>query len=123
MIDEDNIYNRDNHSQNFKIKESSFDKSKSNKIDISPIENDSIIDNFNSIDMLLSLCACFKRKRGNLYKILFNETMNVIKEKLDIFNIFRNLCLIENKKNDLYNNLATIKMSEECSNLLTAIKK
>ena len=71
----------------------------------------------------MSLCFCIKRKRINLYKILLKETMIIIKEKLDIFNIFRNLCLIENSKNDLNNNLATIKMSEECSNLLTAIKE
>ena len=73
--------------------------------------------------MLLSYCVCFKRKKGNLYKILLNETMRVIKEKLDIFNLFRNLCFIENSKTDLNYNLATIKMSEECLNILTSMKQ
>ena len=115
------IYNYKD-SKKYKRKESPFDKSINDKIDITQIENNSIIDTFNSTDMLLSLCACFQRKRGNLYKILFNEAMNVIKEKLDIFNIFRNLCLIENSKNVLNNNIATIKMSEECLNLLSDMK-
>ena len=70
----------------------------------------------------VSLCVCFKRKKGNLYKILLNETMNVIKEKLDIFNVFRNLCLFEKSINDLNNNLLTIKMSEESINLLAEMK-
>ena len=49
--------------------------------------------------------------------------MRVIKEKLDIFNLFRNLCFIEISKTDLNYNLATIKMSEECLNILTSMKQ
>ena len=60
-----------------------------------------------------------------MYNILLKETMRVIKEKLDIFNIFRNLCLIEHSTidiNDIKNSLI-MTMSEECSNLLAEMKE
>ena len=49
--------------------------------------------------------------------------MNIITEKLDIFNLFRDLYSIENSKrnNNSSNNLGIIRMSEECSNHLQDI--
>ena len=59
-------------------------------------ENNWIVENMSLADIFISkfYCCCKKKKR-NVYKILSNESMNVFIEKLDIFNIFRNLCLIE----------------------------
>ena len=125
FFDEVNICNRGSHPKKNKIKVLFFGKSRNNKNDISPDENYSIIDDFNSTGVLLSLCFCFKIKRGNMYNILLKETMRVIKEKLDIFNIFRNLCLIEHSTidiNDIKNSLI-MTMSEECSNLLAEMKE
>ena len=49
-----------------------------------------------------------------MYKILINESMNIIMEKLDILNIFRNLCAIENNFNKCNNNNKhNFKMSEK----------
>ena len=42
--------------------------------------------------------------------------MNIITEKLDIFNLFRNICAIENSKKNFQNNLGVFQMSEECLN-------
>ena len=49
--------------------------------------------------------------------------MEVIMEKLDIFNIVRNICSIEYSNNNLKNNLDVIKMSEKCSKILSEIIK
>ena len=49
--------------------------------------------------------------------------MNIITEKLDILNIFRNICSIEYSNNDLYNNRDVINMSDECSKELSEINK
>lgn len=40
--------------------------------------------------------------------------MNIIMEKLDILNIFRNLCSIESNYNNFNNNRNIIKLSDNC---------
>ena len=65
-------------------------------------------------------CCCKKKKR-NVYRILINESMNLVMEKLDIFNIFRNICLTEYYNYELNNKLDIIKMSEESSKSLSYI--
>ena len=45
--------------------------------------------------------------------------MNIISEKLDIFNIFRNMCIIENINNNSKYDSGIIQMSEECTNSLS----
>ena len=99
------------------------DESKNNKIGTENA-NDWIIENISLTDIFISMfyCCCKKNKR-NAYKILINESMNVVTEKLDIFNIFRNICSIEYINYDRNNNLDTIKMSEECSKDLSEIIK
>ena len=84
--------------------------------------NNWTIDNISIIDSFLSpfFCVC-KTKKGYTNKILLNESMNIISEKLDIINIFKNIYLNEyfncDKNKDIYN----IKMSEECSKALLNI--
>ena len=75
-------------------------------------------------DILLSICCpCGKGKRKKMHKILIDESMNIIRNKLDIFNIFRNISLIENSHNDLNLNKDSgiIKMSKKCINDLSEI--
>ena len=99
------------------------DESKNNKIGTENANN-WIIENISLTVIFISMfyCCCKKNKR-NAYKILLNESMNVVTEKLDIFNIFRNICSIEYINYDRNNNLDTIKMSEECSKDLSEIIK
>ena len=91
----------------------------SGKNSINYNEKDWLIDKINLKETLMSICCSFKRKRRNVYKLLLNETMNIITEKLDIFNLFRDLCTMENSKDDY--NSRIIKMSKECSNRLQDI--
>ena len=97
---------------------SNFKKSTLNKNNIE--ENYTI----NDIDLkyiLILLCHCCLQKRKTVNKILLNESMNIITKKLDIFNIFRNICLIEYTNN--HNCLEIIKMSKESSEDLSKILK
>ena len=85
--------------------------------------NIGIITKMSLKDVLSSLCACGKRNRKKIYKILINESMNIIRNKLDIINIFRNICLIEHSNNDLTlkKNSDVIKMSKRAINDLSEI--
>ena len=74
-------------------------------------------------DLLIPKCHCFIEKRNNINKILMNEAMNIISEKLDILNIFRNMCSLENLDNNYKYDLGAFQMSEECSNYLLGIYK
>ena len=96
---------------------------RTNKIKLNLIthnEKNFIINKINLTDILISICFCFKRKKRKVYKLLLDETMNVIMEKLDIFNLFRDLCSIENLNDNC--NSGIIKMSKECSNNLQNIR-
>ena len=127
---ETNCLNNDIKKINFEIDSNSCrninkntDESKNNKTEAGEM-NDWIIENISLTDIFISMfyCCCKKNKR-NAYKILTNESMNIVSEKLDIFNIFRNICSIEYMNNDRNNILDTIKMTEECSNDLSEIIK
>ena len=83
-------------------------------------ENIMIIRKIKLKDLFLSIFCC-GIKRRKVYNLLVNESMNVLQEKLDILNIFRNICLIENSNNYLNDNSDTIKMSEELSKKLIEI--
>ena len=80
-----------------------------------------IIDNIKISNLLFSLCSCNSIKRKNLDKILLDEAMNIVGEKLDIFYIFESLFSIK-KENDKMNNQNTINMSKECTKKLINIK-
>ena len=85
--------------------------------------NIGIITKMSLKDVLSSLCACGKRNRKKIYKILIEESKNIIRNKLDIINIFRNICLIEHSHNDLNLNkdINQIKMSKRSINDLSEI--
>ena len=63
--------------------------------------NNQVINFIKLNNFLIHLCFCFVRKIKNENNVLLNEAMNIISEKLDILNLFRNICLQENyqKKN------------------------
>ena len=95
-----------------------------NSDNIKDNKNNWIVENMSLADIFISrfYCCCKKKKR-NTYKILSNESMNVVMEKLDIFNIFRNICLVEYSNYKTNNNLDIIEMSEKCSKDLSDIIK
>jgi hypothetical protein len=80
-----------------------------------------IIDNIKFSNLLFSLCSCKSIKRKNLDKILLDEAMNIVGEKLDIFYIFGSLFSIK-KENYQMNNQKTINMSKECTKKLINLK-
>ena len=73
-------------------------------------------------DQISSIFYCCSKNKGKTYNIVLKESMKIINEKLDIFNIFRNLSLIEHSKNDINKTLETIRMSDECSNELSLLR-
>ena len=80
-----------------------------------------LINKINLKDIFIPKCLFCIRKKRKIYKLLLKESMNIMIDKLDIFNVFKNLCSIE-YLND-YNNchLNEIKMPEECSNNISNI--
>ena len=113
-----------------KMKNEKNDKISSEMFNVTSIINKNDQNNINGIitkislkDVLSSLCACGKRNRKKIYKILIEESKNIIRNKLDIINIFRNICLIEHSHNDLNLNkdINQIKMSKRSINDLSEI--
>ena len=123
FINENKNDNNNSFSLRANLKEknrTTFMKYNYNKITKIKTKNDykEIIDKINLKDILFSSCS---KKKKNLYKILLNESMNIIIDKLDILNIFRNINLIKHINSNNYPDLSKIKMSEECSQNLSDI--
>ena len=85
--------------------------------------NNRIITKIYLKDILLSICCCGKLKRKKIYRVLIDEIMSIIRNKLDIINIFRNMYSIEHSNNDLNvnKNPNTIQMTTKCINDLSEI--
>ena len=111
--------NKGENINNFEINK---DKIK-NQIDTNKNNDEYIIDNIKLTDLFIDICLNLCKRRNNLYKILLNEARTVIIQKLDIFNVFRSLCSIENEKRNSSDNLFQIKMSEDCFNNLSSLLK
>ena len=86
-------------------------------------EHNWVIDEITLKDLLLSKFYCCSKNRKNVYKLILDESMKIIMEKLDVLNIFRNQYFIEYSINDLKKNLNKMKMSKELSNELSEITK
>ena len=95
---------------------------KNNKDLINEKENNLLINYIKLNNYLIHLGFCFVRKRKNVDNILLDEVMNIITEKLDILNIFRNMCLHENMQKILGCEHEIIKMSDECIKILKELK-
>ena len=77
-------------------------------------KNNKNIDNNDSLNyLLIPICKCCKGKKNNVNIILFNKSMDIITEKLDIFNIFRNMYSIEKNNNNFQYDIIDKQMSEK----------
>ena len=81
-----------------------------------------IIDIINLKDLFFFNCFSCSNKRKNIYRILLKESNRIIKEKVDILNVFTDLCSIEDMKKLSECNIVNIKMSNNCCNNLTDLK-
>ena len=97
---------------------SDFDMTKKLNSSIKCNKKGRIIDIINLKDIFFSNCFSFSKKRKNIYMILLKESNRIIIQKLDILNVFRDLCSIENIKNFSECNIVNIKMSNNCCNSL-----
>ena len=66
-------------------------------------------------------CFCIVRKRENFGNALLDEAMNIITEKLDIYNMFRNFYFIDDLKKKSNYEYKDLDMSEECKSKLSAV--
>ena len=104
-----NIHSRKNifkdNNQNILNSFNSVDKIYKHKKNLGDedLSNNTEYSNFD--DLLSIFCKCCLGKRRKKKSILFNKSMNIIIEKLDIINVFRKMCLIDNIKNNFENDL------------------
>ena len=84
-------------------------------------ENNNIINYIKLNKLLVHLGFCFVRKRKNVYNILLNEVNNLIVDKLDIFNIFKNMYINEKNQISIGYEKEIINMSNECIKKLNKI--
>jgi hypothetical protein len=71
-----------------------------------------IIDKISLKKLLISKCFCFSKYKKNVYKILLKESMDIISQKLDVFNIFRILFVVETNKHNFDINMDNIRISD-----------
>ena len=108
----DEIIKYENHLNVDKLKRYNTDfvgKEKNNNLEMKYIK----LNNF-----LVYFGFCFIRKRKNVDNVLLDEGLSIIREKLDIFNILKNLLLSENIQKNIKCEFEEIKFSEECSKTL-----
>ena len=119
--------NKNSHKSDFKKrndKKLTFDFDATKKINstIKYNKKEWIIDIINMKDLFIFNCFSFSKKRKNIYRILLKESNRIIIEKLDILNLFRDLCSIEDMKNFSECNIVNIKMSNNCCDSLPDLK-
>ena len=104
-----NIYSRKNifkdNNQNILNSFNSVDKIYKHKKILDNKDSSNNTENSNFDDLLSIFCKCCLGKRRKKKSILFNKSMNIIIEKLDIINVFRKMCLIDNIKKNFENDL------------------
>ena len=66
-------------------------------------------------------CFCFVRKRENFGNALLDEAMNIITDKLDIYNMFRNFYFIDDLKKKSNYEYKDFEMSDECKSKLKIV--
>ena len=75
-------------------------------------KNQKIINKIKYNRACIYLCFFFTRKRKNIQNILLDEGMNIISEKMDIFNMFKKIYKDEELQEKIKNR--NIEMSDEC---------
>ena len=66
-------------------------------------------------------CFCFVRKRENFGNALLDEAMNIITDKLDIYNMFRNFYFVDEIKKKSNYEYKEFEMSDECKSKLKIV--
>ena len=66
-------------------------------------------------------CFCCSRKRENFGNVLLDEAMYIITEKLDIYNIFRNMYYVDDVKKKTNYEYEDFEITEECKEKLKKI--
>ena len=105
-----------NQNNNVDIKIYEIDKDSEKKI-----ERKNIIKKLDTNIFCTYFCFCFSRKRENFANTLMDEAMKIITDKLDIYNIFRNMYYVDDikkKNNYIYED---IEISDECKHKLKEI--
>ena len=85
------------------------------------IEQRKIINKINTNLLCIYFCFCFVRKRENFGNALLDEAMNIITEKLDIYNMFRNFYFIDELKKKSNYEYKDFEMSDECKSKLKKV--
>ena len=85
------------------------------------IEKKNIIKKLDTNIFCTYFCFCFSRKRENFANTLMDEAMKIITEKLDIYNIFRNMYYIDDLKKKTNYIYEDIEISDECKHKLKEI--
>ena len=85
------------------------------------IEQRKIINKINTNLLCIYFCFCFVRKRENFGNALLDEAMNIITEKLDIYNMFRNFYYIDELKKKSNYEYKYFEMSDECKSNLKKV--
>ena len=80
-----------------------------------------IINKINTNLLCIYFCFCFVRKRENFGNALLDEAMNIITEKLDIYNMFRNFYFIDELKKTSNYEYKDFEMSDECKSKLKKV--
>ena len=85
------------------------------------IEKKNLIKKLDTNIFCTYFCFCFSRKRENFANTLMDEAMKIITEKLDIYNIFRNMYYIDDLKKKTNYIYEDIEISDECKHKLKEI--
>ena len=96
-----------------------YDNEKQNTDKSSP--NERILKKINTNVLCTYFCFCCSRKRKNIANTLLDEAMNIIKDKLDIYNMFRNMYYIDDIKQLNNYKYKDIEFSNECKQKLKEI--
>ena len=85
--------------------------------------NEMLINKINLKDIFIPKCLFCMSKKRKICKLLLKESTKVIYEKLDIFNIFKNIITIEYINSFFENHSNEIIMPEEWVNNISNINK
>ena len=80
-----------------------------------------VINKLNTNIFCTYFCFCCSRRRANFANILLDEAMGIITEKLDIYNIFRNMYYIDDIKNKNNYEFEDLEFTDDCKEKLQKV--
>jgi len=117
MINDDsnNIYSTKKRNMTNTNSKNAYIINKNNLIQEDKKDEEHIIDKIKYTRAWINCCFCCTTRRKTLQNILLDEGMDIISEKLDIFNIFEQLYKIEiNHEKDKTKQTGIIEISDNC---------